>query len=63
MRIARKTESASYIWLGRLFVLQFFLFRVVGGQVYFAKLLHVTLAQERPIWWAWAGESCLWRPQ
>jgi hypothetical protein len=55
MRIAGNTSSHVYTTLSQLFVAQFFLFRVVISNFYFAWLLRTVLQLAVQPWWAWAG--------
>ncbi|KAL4447574.1 hypothetical protein ABPG75_004793 [Micractinium tetrahymenae] len=55
MRLAGKAHGRAYAAISKLFVAQFFLFRVVVSNGYFLWMLHIVLRQEERPWWAWAG--------
>ncbi|PSC68140.1 transmembrane 136 isoform X1 isoform B [Micractinium conductrix] len=55
MRLARRSGGAAYLALSRLFVAQFFLFRVLIANAYFGWMLHCVLRETERPWWAWAG--------
>ncbi|KAI7842849.1 hypothetical protein COHA_003594 [Chlorella ohadii] len=55
MKIAGRAQSRAYRTLSKLFVGQFFLFRVAISNGYFLWLLSTVLRLEQAPWWAWAG--------
>lgn len=55
MRIAGATSTPAYATLSQLFIAQFFLFRVVVSNFYFAWLLVTVVQLTVQPWWAWAG--------
>ncbi|KAI3429382.1 hypothetical protein D9Q98_005477 [Chlorella vulgaris] len=57
MRIAGRGQGRLYDSLSKLFLAQFFLFRVVISNAYFFKLLGIVLHLEQQPWWAWAGAA------